>query len=59
MRKTPPPGKEGATVLLILAVLVLLGLSTLFRYLSPDGSIQHPVDPNAAVVERPTFHEIH
>lgn len=58
-RTTPPPGKEGAAVLMFLGVLVLLGLSALFRYFSPDGSIQRPVDPNAPVIERPTFHEIH
>jgi hypothetical protein len=58
-RKTPPPGSDpGMVVLGVLALLVLLGLSTLFRMVNPDPAVQRPVDPNAPVVERQTFQEV-
>jgi len=63
-RTTPPPGERptdhaGAAFLAIVAFIVLFGLSILFRYINPDPTIHHEVDPNAPVVERPTFHDIH
>lgn len=56
--KPSAPDHSGTAFLAVVLFVVLFGLSILFRYINPDPTIHHAVDPNAPVIERPTFHEI-